>query len=123
MLGPILIAIAGLIHVSIFALESFLWGHPKTNRIFGVSKDGAEATRDFAFNQGFYNLFLAVMTILGLAMRMNGNEAGTTLIFAGALSMLAAALVLFWSKPKMLRGVLIQGFAPAAGLICLWFGL
>jgi putative membrane protein len=71
--------LAGLIHVYIFCLESLLWGKPKTNRVFGVSPEIAEHNRLFAFNQGFYNLFLAVAAIGGLVVGID-DIAGRILV-------------------------------------------
>ncbi len=56
----IVAAVAALIHVYVFALESFLWTTDMARGIFGTSHAYAETTRGLALNQGFYNLFLAV---------------------------------------------------------------
>ena len=59
--GGVFAAIAAAIHVAIFVLESVLWMRPSVRRIFGVRSDAdAAAIRPMAFNQGFYNLFLAL---------------------------------------------------------------
>ena len=52
--------LAALLHVYIWVLESFRWTHPATRRTFGTSESEAEITRPMAYNQGFYNLFLAI---------------------------------------------------------------
>jgi putative membrane protein len=109
------VAIAALIHLYIFVLESLLWGKPKTNRAFGMQPDMAEANRLFAFNQGFYNLFLAVAAISGLVMGLD-TIAGSTLAAYSLLSMMLAAVVLIFSNPKLLRPALIQGLPPLLGL-------
>jgi uncharacterized membrane protein len=46
---------------------------------------------------------------------------GKTLVLFCSASMLAASLVLLFSKPGMLRGVFIQGLCPLIALICWWF--
>jgi len=57
---------AGL-HVIIFVFESVLWTQEPIWRRFKLeSQDQAELTRPLAFNQGFYNLFLAVGTFVGV---------------------------------------------------------
>lgn len=58
----------------------------------------AETTRPLAFNQGSYNLFLAVAAFLGVVLVAVGAQtAGVTLALAGTGMMLAAALVLVFS--------------------------
>jgi hypothetical protein len=47
-------AIAALIHLYIFVLESLRWTAPATRKIFGTTASSAETTRPLAFNQGFY---------------------------------------------------------------------
>ena len=71
--GSVFAGIAALIHVYIWLLESVLWTSESTRRTFGVkSAADAEALRPMAYNQGFYNLFLA----LG---RYNGSRGKATL--------------------------------------------
>ena len=111
----VLVMIMALIHVYIFCLESILWGKPKTNRVFGVTDAHAQVMRAAMFNQGFYNLFLAIALVVGfLWSAQPGNEVqAQTLKDYASLSILAAAMVLWLSEPKLLRAVLIQGL-PAA---------
>jgi putative membrane protein len=108
--------IAALVHVLIFCMESLWWDRPAVRRRFRQSDTQAEVTRLFAFNQGFYNLFLAVGMVAGLILLRGDRAMGTALIVWNALSMLAAALVLLFSAPRMRMGALIQG-GPA--LLCL----
>ncbi|MGE0529450.1 MAG: DUF1304 domain-containing protein [Bdellovibrionales bacterium] len=108
-------AIAGIIHLYIFCLESLLWGKPKTNRIFGVSPEVAEHNRLFAFNQGFYNLFLGAAVIGGLVLGVN-HTVGRTLVTYSLLSMLSAAIVLIFSNRRLIRPALIQGVPPLVSL-------
>ncbi|MCB0378995.1 MAG: DUF1304 domain-containing protein [Bdellovibrionales bacterium] len=110
--------IAGIIHVYIFLMESLLWGSPKTNKAFGVSAEMAEANRLFAFNQGYYNLFLAIAVFLGVGLSFTEFAiAANTLIVYSSLSMLGAALVLISSNRKMIRPALVQGFPPFLAVV------
>ncbi len=120
-----LVGIAALIHVWIFVLESLRWTDPKTRRIFGIRKpEDAETLKQIAFNQGFYNLFLALMVTVGIILMAIGETAiGATLVFAGAGAMLLAALVLVASSPRMLKAALVQGVAPLVGVVLLAVGL
>ncbi len=68
--------LAGLVHVYIFFLESVAWTSPRVRRVFGIASESeAQATRTLAFNQGFYNLFLAIGAILGVVLVLAGNGA------------------------------------------------
>src|SRR6201994_4605747 len=93
--GLVVAALAAVLHVYIFALESLLWTAPRTRATFGTTEEQALATKELAFNQGFYNLFLAIVTAVGIVFTFSGCGAvGLALVFAGVGSMLAAALVL-----------------------------
>lgn len=59
MIGGILTAAIGTLHVYIMVLEMFRWEHPRTRRAFGTSADFAKQTKVLAANQGLYNGFLA----------------------------------------------------------------
>lgn len=104
--------LAALLHVYIFVLESFRWNEPSTRRTFGVSEADATVLAPMAFNQGFYNLFLAIITVAGLAFYRTEHLTGTALALAGTGSMLAAAIVLVAHDRKMLRAGLTQGTLP-----------
>ena len=110
-------ALVAVIHVYVFFLESVAWGRPRTNRLFRVREDDARTLAKFAFNQGFYNLFLSLAIFAGLALRFGGHPIeGDTLIGYGAVSVLAAGLVLFASDPSLKRPALIQAL-PAIGYL------
>ena len=116
--------LAALLHVYIFVLESFRWTAPRTRAVFGTTAEEAQTTKMLAFNQGFYNLFLAVVTGIGIAMTATGHRsAGAALIFAGVGSMLAAALVLIASSPDKARAAITQGVFPLLAVVLLAVGL
>ena len=119
-LALVLVALSSLLHVAIFAMESLLWTRPSTWRRFGVaSQEAAETTRPMAYNQGFYNLFLAVVGFLGIVLDGAANPAGFVLMVVATASMTAAALVLLTSGGRYLRPALTQGTLPALGLLAL----
>jgi putative membrane protein len=116
----IFVGLAALLHVYIFVMESVTWTTPRTRAVFGTTAEEAETTRLLAFNQGFYNLFLAIVTAAGIvSITLAHREVGAALIFAGAGSMVAAAVVLLISAPDKLRAALIQGTLPLLGIIAL----
>lgn len=117
-------SLAALLHVYVFVLESFLWTAPRTRATFGTTAEEAEATKLLAYNQGFYNLFLAVVTAVGVGVTISGGTAvGAALVFAGAGSMAAAAMVLFASAPSKARSAIVQGTLPLLAVVLLGVGL
>ncbi len=116
--------LAALLHVYIFVMESFTWTTPRTRAVFGTSPEEAETTKLLAYNQGFYNLFLAIVTAIGIvALAQGHNGIGAALVFAGAGSMLAAALVLLTASPDKARAAVIQGAFPLIAVVLLVIAL
>jgi len=110
-------AVAAIIHVYIFVLESLLWMTPRARATFGLaSEQEAATTRALAFNQGWYNLFLAIGTVVGAVLVGVGDDsvraAGIGVLLLATGSMVAAALVLVVSNPRMARAAAVQGVAP-----------
>ncbi|WP_294178864.1 DUF1304 domain-containing protein [uncultured Schumannella sp.] len=122
--GAVVAGVAAAIHAAIFVLESVLWMRPAVRRMFGVRSDeAAAAIRPMAFNQGFYNLFLALGVATGLVMLAMPDlaDAGLAITVFAALSMALAALVLVVSQPRLWRAAAIQGASPLLALAL--FGL
>jgi putative membrane protein len=113
-------ALATLLHVYIWVMEAFTWTTPRTRAAFGTTAEEAETTRLMALNQGFYNLFLAVVTAVGIvAIALGHSAVGAALVYAGAGSMLAAAVVLVASAPDKVRAAVMQGTLPAIAVVLL----
>ncbi|MHA3022263.1 DUF1304 domain-containing protein [Mycobacterium sp. BMJ-28] len=122
--GVIVAGLAALLHVYIFVMESLTWTSARTRATFGITADEAEATKELAFNQGFYNLFLAIVSGVGIGALLTGQHAvGAALIFAGVGSMLAAALVLLLSSPDKARAAITQGVFPLIAVVLVAVGL
>ena len=66
--------LAGLLHVYIFTMESLTWTSKRTRAAFGTTAEEAETTKLLAFNQGFYNLFLAIVTGIGIVALEIGHR-------------------------------------------------
>jgi putative membrane protein len=111
--------LAAVLHVYIFVLESFRWTEPSTRKTFGVSEADAQVLAPMAYNQGFYNLFLAIITFVGLALLKSEHWVGSALALAGTGSMLAAAIVLVTHDRTMVRAALTQGTLPALAVLFL----
>ena len=111
--GFVLTGLAALVHVYIWVLESLIWTGPRARATFGIrSDDEAQLTKALAFNQGFYNLFLAIAVFAGIVVFAAGApEVGATLVFVGAGSMVAAGSLLT-PGTQIPAGVLAAG-SPA----------
>jgi putative membrane protein len=131
--GGIAAAIGGLIHVWIFLLESVWFDRSSVYRRFGLTSDAeARIAHGFAFNQGFYNLFLAVGVGLGLALmvRAGGPTGADPGLFAGGraiamfacASMAAAGAVLIATDRRFLRAAALQVVPGLAGAALLFLG-
>lgn len=122
-IASVFIALAALLHVYIFLMESAWWTRPAIWRRFGLADQAeAETTRALAYNQGFYNLFLAVGAILGLALYFSGLEqAGAALALFSTASMVLAAIVLTTTGPGRVKSALTQGTLPLIGFILFLF--
>lgn len=112
-------SLAALLHVYIFWMESIAWETPRVRHTFGVSAEQAAATKQFAFNQGFYNLFLAIITFVGVGIACRSHAPGIALIIAGLGSMVGAATVLVADDRKKLRAAVVQATFAKLGLLSL----
>ena len=114
----VLAGLAALVHVYIFWLEALAF-ESAGRKAFGISSADAAVTKQWAYNQGFYNLFLAIGTGVGIAIEASNRDAGLALVVLGTGSMVAAALVLITSDSSKARGAVVQGTFPALALLAL----
>lgn len=122
--GLIVAVLAAVLHGYIFVMESLTWTSPRTRAVFGTTAEEAETTRMLAFNQGFYNLFLGIVTVIGVVFAVTGETGvGLALVFAGVGSMLAAAVVLLASSPDKARAAVTQGTLPLVAVVLLVVGV
>lgn len=111
----IFVAIAGLCHVAVFTLESLLFRNPSTwQRFLVTSQEDAELIQRWAFNQGFYNLFLGLGAIDGL---IGGGAQGRAVALFACACMAGAAVVLVASDRRMARAATLQGVPPSIALV------
>jgi putative membrane protein len=118
-LATVVVTLAAALHIAIFVMESVGWTRPAVWKRFGVaSQEAADTTRPMAYNQGFYNLFLAIGAIVGLILYGVGmHDAGLALILFSTASMFAASVVLVTTGRGYIRPALIQGILPLLGFI------
>jgi putative membrane protein len=111
--------LSAAIHVLIFYWESLAWTRPAVWKRFGLpSAEDAETTRVFAYNQGFYNLFLAIGALIGSVLYgLGATDAGFALGLFSVSCMFAAAIVLVTSGPGRIRAAAVQGFFPLITIV------
>lgn len=121
--GQIAAGVAGLLHVVFFVFESVLFKQAKIQRRFHVEPGAAEAVRPWAFNQGFYNLFLALGCFVGLAaMHATFLDAATAraCVMFPCVCMAGAGLVLIATDRRMARPASMQFLPPAIAIVSIF---
>ena len=115
--------VAGLVHVWFFGMESLWFLRPTVWRRFGLASDTeARVVKSWAYNQGFYNLFLAAGVAIGLGLVATGEvAAGRALVLFACGSMIAAAIVLVLHRRELLRAGLLQGLPPLIAVLGIAF--
>ncbi|MFB6723608.1 DUF1304 domain-containing protein [Kribbella sp. NPDC056345] len=113
--AQVFVVVAGLFHVAIFVMESVLFRKPSTYQRFLV-KDETEmnAARPWAFNQGFYNLFLAAGALGGL---IAGGDKGHAIALFSCACMAGAGIVLVASDRRMVQAAATQALPPILALV------
>ncbi|MEM7207940.1 MAG: DUF1304 domain-containing protein [Pseudomonadota bacterium] len=118
--------LAALLHVLIFCMESLWFMKPGVYKRFGArTMEDAQARRLFAFNQGFYNLFLALGIFFGFTLIHTGSNvvvAQTLILFCCASMICAGVVLLFSGGTRMLLAAVIQATFPSLAWIG-WFFL
>ncbi|MFF8770558.1 DUF1304 domain-containing protein [Kitasatospora sp. NPDC015120] len=110
--------VAAAIHLVVWPLESFLYGHPRVRRLLTASTSDAPQVRLWRINVGFYNLFLALGMVAGLvALHVDEPVVGRTLISYLSAFMVAAGATLLASEPRLWPGALGQALPPAVVLL------
>jgi len=118
-LAAVFVLLAALVHILIFLMEAVLWSRPRIWKRFGVrSAEEAETLRVVMFNQGFYNLFLALGAGVGLVLLGIPDLQGPGIAIAAfaLLSMTLAALVLVGTRGALWRAAIVQGGPALVGL-------
>jgi putative membrane protein len=124
-IGLVFAATASLLHVYFFYLESVAFTNPSTWKRFGVATQAdANVLKAMAYNQGFYNLFLAVGSIIGIVLVAVGHTAaGAAVVIFGSASMALAGLVLMSTGRERIRAAAIQFLPAALAVLCTAVGL
>ena len=82
------------------------------------SQADADVIRPMAYNQGFYNLFLAVGVVIGVILAATGSpDAGRAVVLFGCACMVGAGVVLLLSDRSLARSALIQLVPPLIAIL------
>jgi putative membrane protein len=121
-LAQVFVGLAAALHVLFFVMESVVFMRPEVHRRFGLrTREEAELVRPMAYNQGFYNLFLAVGAVVGLVWAAGDgpDTAGTAVAGFACAVMFGAAVVLVTTGRRFLPAALVQGLPPLLALVLL----
>ena len=99
-----------------FYLESFAWISDGALKAFNMTKEEAENTQEMAFNQVFYNLFLAIEVFVGVFLMATRNPAGKALVIFAVCSMAFAAILLYVTSPDKRSAAIKQAIFPIMAL-------
>ncbi|MFC3282646.1 DUF1304 domain-containing protein [Litchfieldella rifensis] len=115
MITDLVVLLVALLHGYFLILEMFLWDKPIGLKVFGQSKEKAEATKVLASNQGLYNGFIAVGLLVGFIQGAAGYDFKvyflTCVVVAGIYgAMTASRKILF-----------VQALPGAIGLLLVLF--
>lgn len=124
--------VAAAVHLLAFAWESLLFRRPSVHEgVFRIPGSDVPAAHLWAFNVGFYNLFLGSGAVAGVALWWAGHDVqGRTLVVYTCLFMFLAGLALAASDRMALSrprgdgvvGALSQSGPPLVALIALAVG-
>jgi putative membrane protein len=118
-IGVVAASLAALIHVWFFVLESIWFERPNVAGRFGLrTQEAIDAVRPMAFNQGFYNLFLAIGIAGGLLLIASGNAVtGRPIVLFSCACMVGAGIVLLASNRRFAAAATLQAVPPLVAII------
>jgi putative membrane protein len=114
----IFVMISAFLHLIFFKFESIDFLKPSTLKRFNLTPEEGKVVKVWAFNQGFYNLFLAIGLMASIAL-LNTNFMSSGIILAQfiLLTMVGADVVLIISAPKSYKAGLIQAIPATIAFI------
>lgn len=114
--------IAALIHIVVGVLERFYYDRPAVRVFLTTSPADAPEVTLWRSGVAVYNLLLGLGLIAGvIALQTDDTTVGRALIVYLCAFLIASAVVFVVSFPKLWRGALGQGLAPAVALIAALF--
>jgi len=120
-LAVVLALAAGALHVGVGVVEAFFFHRAWAQQFLLRTSSSPREVDLWAFNVGFYNVFLGVGTIVGAVLAATGDvTAGRALVLFTATFMLLGGIVLWVSDHRLWTGTLGQsGFGLATLLATL----
>lgn len=118
MIGNIFVGLIAFLHAYFLVLEMFLWTTPRGRKVFGQSKEQAEATKVLAANQGLYNGFLVAGLVWGLIATNPEFAYQIKLFFLGCV--FVAGIYGGYSADKKI--FFVQGLPALLGIIAVIYG-
>jgi putative membrane protein len=119
--------LTAVVHITAFAWETLLFQRPGVHQgVFAIPAADLRPVRLWAFNVGFYNLFIACGLVVGVTAWITGNDiVGKTLVIYLCLFGFLAGIALFvsdrlaLSRPRGtgVRGALGQAVPPLIAII------
>jgi putative membrane protein len=111
--------LAGLVHAWFFVLESLWFERPNVAARFGLrTAEEISAVRPMAYNQGFYNLFLAAGIAGGLLLIGTGSAVpGRPIVLFSCACMVGAGVVLVTSNRHFAAGAALQALPPLVAIV------
>ncbi len=116
-IGESFAGLSAMVHIVFFLFESVLFRNPAVQARFNIARSDVDAARPWAFNQGFYNLFLALGCFIGLlgvhgAIPAIDGSAARALVLFPCAGMVGAGVVLGLSDRRMLSAAALQAIPP-----------
>ncbi len=118
LIASLFILLTAIIHCLFFKLESIDFMKEKILKKFSLTTSEGSIVKIWAFNQGFYNLFLALGLFFSIYL-LHGHqrESGKMLASFILLTIIGAGLVLFSSSPKKYPVAILQALPALLGFI------
>lgn len=110
--------VSAILHILFFKIESIDFLKPSTLKRFNLTPEEGKMVKVWAFNQGFYNLFLAMGLFVSIVL-MHTNLVSESLVLGRfiLLTMVGAGVVLIISAPKSYKAGLIQAIPALIAFI------
>ena len=114
------LSLSALLHIVFFKIESIDFMKPEVLARFKLNETSGSFVRVWAFNQGFYNLFLAIGLFYSLyLLYKKEHRTGKTLANFILLTIVGAGCVLYFSAPNSTLGAALQAMPALFGFLSL----
>ena len=113
-LANLFVAIAAVVHITLFVVEIFFWKEPVIHQRLGFTIDEAIKVAPIVANAGLYNGFLAAGLIWGLISSRTGDAIKVFFLVCVIIAGIFGAATLKWTT------LLIQTAPGAIALFLVW---